>query len=142
MKCINLEAFLLRCPRELHFNERLQSCTDPVSADCILNHPPPLPTQTPELSCLDQPNFHRIPHPQECDMFYECMDEVPILLYCPIGRYFHEIIRDCVDSEEVDCGSRSTGPTTTSLMPPIQDPLCDGVEEGRNVSNPFSWYIQ
>lgn len=143
MKCINGTAFRLRCPEELHFNVLLQSCDDPVSADCILNRPPILPTttQTPDLNCTDQPDFHRIADPISCDMFYECMDGNSILLNCPRGRYFHEIIGDCVSEEEVDCGSRTRNPSTSTPMPPIQDPQCVGVEEGRSVSNPLSWYI-
>lgn len=143
LKCINNTAHLLRCPYGLHFNMRLQICDSPATADCVLTQPPPLPTTTPvpDVSCSDQPDFHRIAHPLSCDMFYECMEGNSMLLSCPFGRYFHEIIRDCVNAEEVDCDSRTRNPLTTTPIPPIRDPQCVGVAEGRNVSNPFSWSV-
>lgn len=95
-----------------------------------------------EVSCEGEENFRRFAHPISCSMYFECHDERAFLVSCPLGRYFDEIQEICLDFSQVDCNARTRRPTTTTsttIFPPILDPQCEDVEDGRNVSNPFSW---
>lgn len=136
-QCLNGTAFLFACPRGLYFNELIQTCDYPSNVECV-TIPPGHPTTTTSpplgVSCEGVANLRLLAHPVSCAMYYQCINEEALLAFCPIGRYFDEPAQSCLDSDSVNCGARTRRPTTTSV-PPIEDPQCRGIAEGRLVTN-------
>lgn len=90
-QCIDGNAYLLSCPRELHFSEVRQTCDRPENVNCAVTEPPPPPpTRPPPPSCEGVENFRFIPSPFACNEYFQCIDEVAFLLECPRGLYFNE----------------------------------------------------
>merc|ERR1711874_194744 len=44
-----------------------------------------------------------VPHPDDCSLYYECVDLTPVLMSCPAGLYFDSRIDVCNWPEYADC---------------------------------------
>ena len=114
-QCIDGVAYLLSCPRGLHFSDLNQTCDSPANANCPLVSPTPpgttSPTPTtpgPTVSCRNVENFRFIASPTSCSLYYQCIEDVPFLVSCPRGLYFSEQIQTCDYSSNVNCDIFST----------------------------------
>lgn len=79
----------------------------------------------------DQPNFKSNNHvtdcpedlsqatyfadPEDCGGFYECSNSGPLHFICPEGTYYDTLTIGCVWAENVDCGTRPTTPSPTTV---------------------------
>ena len=128
-QCIDNVAYRVSCPRGYYFSAVLLICTDPGSANCVINPPTPPTTDNP---CSGVEDFRSVAHPTSCAFFFQCINEASFLVSCPFGRYFDESMEICLDAEMVECGARTRRPSTTTSVPtdPTGEPdICDGINE-------------
>merc|ERR1711915_1072742 len=50
-----------------------------------------------------------VPHPTQCNLYYQCVGLTPILLHCPGELFFDPILNVCNWPNQVDCESQETG---------------------------------
>jgi len=86
-RCYQGEAQLFECPSYSYF--------DPVYEVCKPAKKPQCP------STNDKPVY--LPHPTNCNAFYECNWGNVVMLYCPEGLYFNNISNVCDYPQNVDC---------------------------------------
>jgi len=58
-----------------------------------------------------------VPHPTQCNLYYQCVGLTPFLLYCPGELFFDPILNVCNWPDQVDCESQTEAPlqeTTTN----------------------------
>merc|ERR1711915_813754 len=58
-----------------------------------------------------------VPHPTQCNLYYQCVGLTPILLHCPGELFFDPILNVCNWPDQVDCESQTEAPlqeTTTN----------------------------
>ena len=83
-----------------------------------------------EYSCVGVEN-KAYPHPELCDYYYDCYNEIATLCRCLDGLVFDLIYRGCNYPEMTDCGNRTVpgpgvstpeGPTKESPEPTKEPP--------------------
>ncbi|XP_058793727.1 uncharacterized protein LOC131665687 [Phymastichus coffea] len=114
-QCVWGTPILQKCPKQLHFNEKLKICDWPKSANSIFitvfigliastyTH------FVPECSQEGTGN-ERIADPENCRKFYICRDYVPEMVVCPRPLYFDVKTFECVDPKLAICGELSEEP--------------------------------
>merc|ERR1712029_644362 len=55
-----------------------------------------------------------VPHPTECNLYYECVGLTPILMSCPGDLYFDPTLNVCNWPDQVDCEPQTDAPETTT----------------------------
>jgi hypothetical protein len=97
---------LRRCSQGLHFNPRLEQCDRPENAQCEIRAPPthPLPNFPPVPTCRPGNTF--FPSLTECNRYFMCVNNTPILMTCPRGFLWNDRIRMCDEASNVQCGIR------------------------------------
>merc|ERR1711915_845149 len=55
-----------------------------------------------------------VPHPTQCNLYYQCVGLTPILLHCPGELFFDPILKVCNWPNQVDCESQGTGEEETT----------------------------
>ena len=55
-----------------------------------------------------------VPHPTDCTLYYECADQVPVLMACPQPLFFDPSLNVCNWPDQVDCVSHEE--TTTEVV--------------------------
>lgn len=69
-------------------------------------------TTTQSYECKDN---EYLPHEEDCEAFYRCIDGAFILLYCPIGMHFNILTNACESPELGNCKEKTTQlPETTT----------------------------
>jgi len=61
-----------------------------------------------------------VPHPTQCNLYYQCVGLTPILLHCPGELFFDPILKVCNWPNQVDCEDKTTKadqetPITTTM---------------------------
>ncbi|XP_062713076.1 uncharacterized protein LOC109421758 isoform X2 [Aedes albopictus] len=132
-QCRNGNPYPLTCPRDQLFSEEMQRCVDQDAFECEIEHLPPPVTPTPGI-CTDVADGVLVLHPQYCNRYYLCVNQVGIATTCPLGQWFNELSQTCSNALNVDCPH---GPTTP---PPDPFAICDGVFDYRFVKNEHYCY--
>jgi len=55
-----------------------------------------------------------VPHPTECNLYYECVGLTPVLLSCPGDLFFDPALNVCNWPDQVDCHPKTEAPETTT----------------------------
>merc|ERR1711872_243669 len=67
-----------------------------------------------------------LPHPTDCRKFYECQNDIPVLMECPPSLFFDPTINVCNYPELVNCKqpttTRSQSTTTLPATPTTKSP--------------------
>lgn len=95
-----------RCTQGLHFNPRAEQCDRPENAMCqIQNRPsPPLPNFPPVPIC--RPGNIFFPSLTDCNRYFMCVRDEPILMTCPAGFLWNDRIFQCDIPTNVQCRVR------------------------------------
>ena len=124
--CTNGGKVLQECPNGLNFNPKLQVCDWPWNVNCT-NKPvstTPRPTTTTQrittssrkpsttsrkpITTTKKPvrcpwYDTKIPHEEDCSLYYKCEDGKPTLRRCYYGLNFNPRTKECDDPENVRC---------------------------------------
>merc|ERR1711953_461766 len=99
-----------------------------------------------DVVCHESENGYAVfePHPDDCSLYYECVDLTPVLMSCPAGLYFDSRINTCNWPENVDCDDGTTTTTTTTKSTttstsPDFDVVCHESEDGYAVFVPHPY---
>jgi len=102
-QCAGGVAFTHSCPENLYYCEEKQYCTwinDPgCKFDCVItktNHVPAVPAAVPVCPPQIGDEVTYFPNPDDCHTYYECSNEVPVLMECPDDLYY------CSEKEACD----------------------------------------
>jgi len=57
-----------------------------------------------------------VPHPTECNLYYECVGLTPVLLSCPGDLYFDPALNVCNWPDQVNCHPKTDTPETTTKV--------------------------
>jgi len=105
-----------QCKYGENYNPSTTSCAPPDQVDC--GGRPTVATTSawstiPDgLLCVTANQV--IPDPTDCKSFWQCdADLTPIRKHCDYDKYFDVSSGECAAESDVDCGSRSTIPSTT-----------------------------
>ncbi|KAK3084486.1 hypothetical protein FSP39_014278 [Pinctada imbricata] len=89
-KCDMSVASRERCPSGMLFDNFIRTCNHKDAVTCYSMIKCPQPTGL-------------FPHPQDCDKFLNCFDDIPYIQSCPIGLYYNEVTKLCDELRNVNC---------------------------------------
>ncbi|KAJ8925009.1 hypothetical protein NQ315_001174 [Exocentrus adspersus] len=105
-ECYEGNKYLMSCPSNLYWNELASVCDYLDNVECNNRNP----------VCIGKPDGTYLPHPWECNKFYECVDQRPKETVCPGDLLWNEAILSCDYPTHTICQtSSSTSTTTTSV---------------------------
>lgn len=102
------------CPRGYAFSPRNQMCETNINVDCRLCSPFGICNfKYFQLVSLNKPlwivsGIQHIPNPDNCQMYYRCVNGVRTSMTCPTGLLFDRIFGDCNLELKVQCEIRNT----------------------------------
>lgn len=67
--------------------------------------------------CDDQPMMTYLPHPDDCNKFFVCIEEQPFIMDCPFGLYYDRMRELCAYPGEVLCPADPLSPKKTTKKP-------------------------
>ncbi|XP_063237613.1 chondroitin proteoglycan 2-like [Bacillus rossius redtenbacheri] len=116
-ECDNGQAKLLACPANTFFSSKTRTCAFKKDSDC------PKSASLFSLSlddgdagvnftCPAEPDnitSTYYPNPANCSTFYECSNEVPVLLECPKKLYFNARLCVCTLPKKSHCTQPDDG---------------------------------
>ncbi|XP_043264944.1 peritrophin-48-like [Colletes gigas] len=111
--CTDGKKVLKRCSSDQLFDSKRRRCVPADEASCNTD---PGSTPTPEAKCPPT-GAAQLPHETRCDLFYSCANGAKQLRECKYGLYFDAVKGMCTWWENVDCGSRSTTPISSTMDP-------------------------
>ncbi|XP_062565925.1 uncharacterized protein LOC134228158 [Armigeres subalbatus] len=134
-QCKNGVPYPMICSGDLWFAEESQQCLSKDQVTCEAADRPEVDPPTDDI-CAGITNGRQVLHPQFCNQFYVCIDQVGFRQVCPLGLWFEEDRQSCVNPEQVDC-PHGLYPTPS----PIEG-ICDGASSGSKVPNPedCTWF--
>ncbi|XP_059608135.1 peritrophin-1-like [Phlebotomus argentipes] len=94
--CVNGMPQWRSCAPGFHWDRVKNLCTTPQKAGCE-DFEEPI-----ELECFPDSPL-RNPHPTDCNLYFFCFDEEPVLSSCATGLYFDYITRSCMLPEDALC---------------------------------------
>lgn len=105
--CLDGEAHIDECENNLHFDAHSESCGNPAFVDC---------TQCGRIG------FVKLPHPSECDKYYECTFGRRQLRTCPTGLLFDRTVGSCNREDNVWCPANDDDDDETPDLRPTGAP--------------------
>ncbi|XP_058458068.1 peritrophin-48-like [Malaya genurostris] len=144
--CIDGVAHGFSCDEGKWFSLEQQACVLPAESDCDIEQPPELPEPpppNPSPICDGVPNFQYIPSTENCQIYYQCIDNIAYRLSCPKSYWFNVTAQRCGNRYEFGCdllpGTTTTSQTTltTSTTVPTSAPnRCAGAPNFSFISDP------
>ncbi|XP_050505095.1 probable chitinase 10 isoform X3 [Diabrotica virgifera virgifera] len=138
-ECSNGVPVLMDCPKGEFWNIKLNNCDWPQNVDCSYvvttsgastvsteaptkapteaptDVPTDAPTEgpgpyytTPEIICKEDNTY--FPYIFDCSKYYECSNGQPILMTCPAGQLWSNLLKTCDWPANVDCSYVVTTP--------------------------------
>ncbi|XP_001655682.2 peritrophin-48 [Aedes aegypti] len=123
--CIDGVAYGYRCEDGEWFSIERQQCVPPSESDCDIDQAPELPTAPPPTTspmCEGVENYRYVRSFDNCQYYYQCIDEFAYQLSCPKSFWFNEEQQRCGNRYEFDCDLE----TTTRPPPPPPGNRCLG----------------
>uniref|UniRef100_A0A182IZX7 Chitin-binding type-2 domain-containing protein n=1 Tax=Anopheles atroparvus TaxID=41427 RepID=A0A182IZX7_ANOAO len=120
--CMDQQSFEQVCPSGQVFDINRASCGPSQTSTCILDQHPTEPTPgvpSPTTSrppvaadpCAGNTGVNYLPHPQDCNRYYMCMDSIPFEQSCSAGQVF--------DIYSASCGPSQTSTCILDPKPPV-----------------------
>ncbi|XP_055605885.1 uncharacterized protein LOC129754051 [Uranotaenia lowii] len=128
--CVNNNGIPTLCPVGLWFNEKTQSCDNPLFVDCP--HAPVTPAPDPFAICNNVFDYRFVRSEYYCYRYFQCIRGTPYPLVCQEGLWFDIQRQICDSPTNVQCDAIE--PPVT--RPPNFDGACEGVPDGRLVPHP------
>lgn len=75
-------------------------------------------------NCVGQKNWIQLPHPDTCEKYFLCVNEVTYPRECPVGEWFDELRQKCVPPRESRCVHKAP------------ENFCDGVPNFHLLESP------
>lgn len=108
--CFLGELRTFECADGLHWHQAIQNCDLPEEANCELAPPSGEDTEQPppgeivvECPAPDEGVSPLVPHPETCNLYFECIDGMPNLRHCLPGQLFDRELGICRDANLVFC---------------------------------------
>lgn len=106
-RCEYNKPVLHTCVENTLYDKQKKACNWDHLVDCNAN--PNLPSSPPALVCPkieDDPNRPtHLEHPTDCTKFYKCWDAIPVLMDCPEGLLWNQVLLYCDFPKNTPCGS-------------------------------------
>lgn len=96
-ECSNGVKHLLSCPQTLYFNIKINVCDYPENVSC----------RNQECPAVDGPFPVYLPHPTNCNLFYECSNGIKYLMSCPAQLHFNVALNVCDYPQNAGCKNSS-----------------------------------
>ncbi|XP_053679006.1 mucin-2-like [Anopheles nili] len=144
LECMDNKLMLLTCSDD-YYNATSGSCSAYAPSDCDLRK------EQPNLARSDgtylgyavvdpcapyRPGF-KLPHPENCQKFYQCTQSGAALFNCPANLKFHAVLKVCVWPQQAQCVPSSTNPPPTPSPPtpgpPISTTPSDDADDDGNL---------
>lgn len=90
--CIDGVAYGYRCEDGEWFSTERQQCVPPSESDCDIDQAPELPTAPPPTTspmCEGVENYRYVRSFDNCQYYYQCIDEFAYQLSCPKSFWFN-----------------------------------------------------
>ncbi|XP_044738231.1 flocculation protein FLO11-like [Chrysoperla carnea] len=126
-KCDHGKPVLIPCPAGQEWSQALERCEWPETAQCSITSSPHNPTPTvtsttpkPEPSgCppYNTPGKDAFLPAEDCQHFYKCDHGKPVLIPCPPGQEWSQVLERCEWPEVAQCSVGSAPTTSTPTEP-------------------------
>uniref|UniRef100_A0A182QXV1 Chitin-binding type-2 domain-containing protein n=1 Tax=Anopheles farauti TaxID=69004 RepID=A0A182QXV1_9DIPT len=137
LECSGSDKFVLLTCDDKYYDATTGTCTSAVPSGCTKRKQESLGSFEGTYlgraivdPCAMYKPGAKVPHPQNCGLFYQCTQSGATLFACPANLLFHATMKVCVWPQQVQCipGAIVPPPVTTAVPPPT--PTTDGGEGG------------
>uniref|UniRef100_A0A8W7P614 Chitin-binding type-2 domain-containing protein n=1 Tax=Anopheles coluzzii TaxID=1518534 RepID=A0A8W7P614_ANOCL len=124
LECVDDKLVLLTCGVQ-YYNASIGGCTNDLPAnscrqrkeDSIVSFDETYLGRAIVDPCASSKPGLKLPHPENCGLFYQCTQSGAALFACPANLLFHVKMRVCVWPQQVECAPGADLPTGTTAGP-------------------------
>ncbi|XP_052892426.1 mucin-2-like [Anopheles moucheti] len=122
LECVNDSLILLTCEDQF-YNASTGTCTSEAPVSCNQRRTESIATDgnsyigraVVDLCSTYKPGF-KLPHPENCGLFYQCTQSGAALFACPSNLLFHAQMKVCVWPQQAECVPGAILPPTTTTV--------------------------
>uniref|UniRef100_A0A1S4HFD8 Chitin-binding type-2 domain-containing protein n=1 Tax=Anopheles gambiae TaxID=7165 RepID=A0A1S4HFD8_ANOGA len=124
LECVDDKLVLLTCGVQ-YYNASIGGCTNDLPANSCRQRKEDSIVSLDETylgraivdPCASSKPGLKLPHPENCGLFYQCTQSGAALFACPANLLFHVKMRVCVWPQQVECAPGADLPTGTTAGP-------------------------
>uniref|UniRef100_A0A182SD86 Chitin-binding type-2 domain-containing protein n=1 Tax=Anopheles maculatus TaxID=74869 RepID=A0A182SD86_9DIPT len=130
LECAGDNKFVLLTCRPQYYNSSTGACTNTVPETCRKLRKDAEGAMLGETylgravvdPCASYKPGVKLPHPENCGLFYQCTQAGSALFACPSNLLFHATMKVCVWPQQVECAPGAVlPPATTTPLPETDD---------------------